>query len=148
MRYVLALVLLLAAPAVASADNNIYTPSSPTGGEIERTTSDPGWWQRTFVGWDANGDGKYSGGERGVLIMAWDAICTVFTGVGNYAFDIVWRAIPTDWRPSAAQLVGYVAIANTWLPLDFMLSLFFSYYSFVAVFVTFKWTLKFIPFIG
>lgn len=147
----LALLFVVGAPLVASAQtepHKIFLPTSPEGGEIERTTSDPGWWQRTFVGWDANGDGKYSGGERGILIMAWDAIVSLFTGIGNYMLDLVWESIPTSWRVGVEPMLPYIAIANTWLPLDFMLSLFFSYYTFSASFTVFRWVLKFIPFIG
>jgi hypothetical protein len=147
----LALLVTIAAPSFASAQdgpNHIYLPTPPEGGEIERTTSDPGWWQRTFVGWDANGDGKYTGGERGVLIMAWDAIVSIFTGIGNYMLDLVWASIPNDWRVGVEPMLGYIKIANTWLPLDFMLSLYFAYYTFSATFSVFRWTLKFIPFIG
>lgn len=147
-RIILTIALLLSATASARAEGEIEQPTAPTGSELERTTSDPGWWQRTFVGWDANGDDKYTGGERGILIIAWDAIMGLFVGLGEGMLKLALTAIPEQWKPDTTEMVQYVKIANTWLPLDMMLGLFFSYYTFLSSYVAFRWAFRCIPFLG
>lgn len=125
------LALVLTTPADAQV-KKIYRNSDPVGSEPERTTHDPGWWQRTFVGVDANGDGKMTGGERGILLLAWDAITSIFDGVTEWVFAALWSVLPEALLVDMAPLAQYFRIVNLWLPFDYMLSLVMIYYTFLA----------------
>lgn len=125
------LVLLLSSPSFAQV-KRIYRHTDPVGSEPERTTHDPGWWQRTFVGVDANNDGKYTGGERGVLLLAWDGITSIFNGVTEWVFSALWSVFPDDLLQDMAPLAQYFRVVNLWLPLDYMFSLVVIYYGFLG----------------
>lgn len=127
------LVLVLVCTSTADAQvKKIYRNTDPQGSEPERTTHDPGWWQRTFVGVDANGDGKITGGERGILLLAWDAITSIFDGVTEWVFSALWAVMPDSLLVDMAPLAQYFRIVNLWLPFDYMLSLVLIYYTFLA----------------
>ncbi|MBL9095263.1 MAG: hypothetical protein JNL96_28850 [Planctomycetaceae bacterium] len=127
------MVALLCVPASADAQaKRIYRHTDPSGSEPERTTHDPGWWQRTFVGVDANLDGKFTDGERGILIIAYDAIASVFQGVQDWIMSALWAVIPEDLIEDMTDLAGYFRIANLWFPLDYCFGLLVIYYGFLG----------------
>lgn len=129
------------APPVTT-DYELWKWSDPEGSEPKRTTQDPGWWQRTFVGWDSNGDGRYLGGERGILILVIDWAFGLFLALGRYVLDLAISALPTAWKVDSSPLSSYCAIANTWIPLDYMLGLVAAYYAFLCVMIPLKMLLK------
>jgi len=130
----------------------IDVATDPTGSEAYRTTQDPGWWQRTFVGWDQNGDGQYTGGERGVLPLAIDGVIGLCWSLTRPIIDRLLDSVPND---RIAAFAGYFAgigyyfkIANAWLPIDYATVLLVSFYSFQGAFWAIKMVLKVIPFVG
>ena len=60
----------------------------------------------------------------------------------------IYDALPTGWQPSVDAISHYVSIINVWVPVTFGITLMVMFYTFLAVFITIKFTLKLIPFIG
>jgi len=96
------------------------------------TTADPGWWKRTFVGWDKNGNGEIKGDERGILIMAWDGIRSVGEGMREAIWSTLIEGVPQDYQVQLEGLGEYFAIGNAWVPFDYLLGLVGVYYAFVT----------------
>lgn len=138
MRFGFAAVVFVSALIVstsARADtHNIEMPSLSEGSEIERTTSDPGWWQRTFVGWDSNGDGRMTGGERGIGQTIWDGIKSKMIENGTAILDKLLDFLPTHVVTSCIgyyeQVLPYGKVANCWFPMDLAIVLIVAFYTF------------------
>jgi hypothetical protein len=152
MLRVLVFALVVATSAVSygqyAPDGSITIDTDPNGSEAYRTTQDPGWWQRTFVGWDQNGDGQYTGGERGVLVMAWDGVMSLLWNITKPLLDRLLTLIPSAKFTAAvgyfAAVVYYFKIANAWVPLDYASGLLVAYYTFLSGYFTVRVTVKLI----
>lgn len=157
MRYLLLLLVVLVpaqlqaqtptAPPV-STDWELWKWSDPAGSESHRTTQDPGWWQRTWIGWDRNGDGRYLDGERGLLLLAVDVLMGAFGAIGSYLIEFALSTLPQNWKQDSSPLVGMVTIANNWVPLDYMLGLASAYYLVTITWLSIRKVASMIPFLG
>jgi hypothetical protein len=154
----LCLVLVLLAPVQVNAQApsapsgsyewELWKYSDPNGSENFRTTQDPGWWQRTWIGWDRNGDGRYLDGERGLLLLAVDILMSAFGAIGKYMIDFALSTLPQNWKQDSSPLVGMVTIANNWVPLDYMLGLASAYYLVTITWLSIRKVASMIPFLG
>jgi len=105
-----------------------------------------GFWERVFVGVDANANGQLEPGEKGVLPTVVDWIGQVGTGVVNTFLTGIENLLPNTALAAASQeLRDAFYIIDQYFPLGLMLTYMFQLWATYAMIVIARWILKAIP---
>ena len=93
----------------------------------------PGWWESAIIN---------------ALQTFWTWLSDSIKSLVDTGFGYLLEMIPPDWQANIEPMKVWIEVANSWVPLDYGITLLTVYYTFLAVFVTVKFILKLIPTVG
>ncbi len=93
----------------------------------------PSWWETAIIN---------------AIKAFWEWLTDSLGAMVNGGFDFLLSMIPANWQANLEPMKVWIEVANSWVPLDYGITLLTTYYTFLAVFVSVKFVLKLIPTIG
>ncbi len=93
----------------------------------------PTWWETAIIN---------------AIKAFWEWLTDSVAALVSNGMDFMLAMIPADWQANLEPMKVWIEVANSWVPLDYGITLLSIYYTFLAVFVTVKFVLKMIPTIG
>ena len=100
---------------------------------ILATSDQPSWWEAAIIN---------------ALTAFWEWLSNSIKDLVDTGLGFLLEMVPADWQANLEPMKVWIEVANSWVPLDYGITLLAVYYTFVAVFVTVKFVLKLIPTVG
>lgn len=96
---------------------------------------EPGFWERIFLGHDANGNGTLDAGEKGILPSVADFMSQVGMQVLNGPMNYVTSLAPNSEAATIATTVKQALfVVNQWVPVsELIIALIYFFTAYIAL---------------